>query len=93
MKTFPDPPLIPIYARRPNSEQRVRETYGNPLLEAFAKIAGALPTLARPSVHQPFRQSRLRRIRDEYIHRARELVYRSLEAADHAEVRRAALIT
>ena len=54
-------------------------------------MAGAFPTLARPSVMIGQCCGYAGPKAD--VQSARELVYRSLDAADHAAVRRAALIT
>ena len=47
-KTFPDPELIPMYARVEKRAQNMMETCGRPFFEVVRKILGALPTIARP---------------------------------------------
>lgn len=95
-KTFPEPLLIPMYASRANIAQKSIAGYGRPLRLVFLKIFGALPQIARPSeqcasVNVSIRNDQL--VVGDNVHRARELVYKSLEAADQAEVKRAALMT
>lgn len=48
-KTFPDPDLTPIKARREKAEQKMMDTKGRPFLAVFMKILGAFPAAARPS--------------------------------------------
>ncbi len=79
-----------MYARVENREHVMSATYGKPERDVLPKMAGALPTLARPSVLPvSMRDGK----KNTNVQSARELVYKSLDAADHADVRRAALIT
>ena len=68
------------------SEQKVTETHGSPFLDVLVKIRGACPFNARASEDKKNHISRppSARVRGDDSQRAREEVYRSLEAADQA---------
>lgn len=70
LKTFPGPPVLPMYARRANTLQVIIAGRGKPRRVVWLKRDGALRERERP-------------------YKAREEVYRSEDAADHAEVRSA----
>ena len=91
LKTLPDPDLTPMNARNANAVEHNNATYGKPFLVVRMKIFGAFPETARPSMKEVGRTKFDTQI-EEHLHKARELVYMSLEAADHAEVRRHALM-
>lgn len=50
-KTFPEPPLTPMYASAEKRPQVMMATYGKPDRDVRAKIFGAFPTNARPSTY------------------------------------------
>lgn len=92
---MPEPEWTPMYAKRENADDMRSAVTGNPFGSVFLKIDGALPEMARPSVGRSGRAIGQREglyFETSHSHSARELVYKSLEAADQAEVRRHALI-
>jgi hypothetical protein len=85
-------------ANRENDAEDMSAAMGNPFRRVILNIAGAFPAMARPSVcayecaSSQAAGPKRRGLETRDLHNARELVYRSLEAADQAEVRRAALM-
>jgi hypothetical protein len=99
LNTLPEPEWTPMYANEANVEEAMSAVTGNPFRRVFLNMEGAFPAIARPSVciqcamlgNDVRRLYALLEVGDS--HRARELVYRSLDAADQAEVRRQALMS
>jgi hypothetical protein len=77
-------------ARNANVVETISETQGKPLRFVRRKMAGAFPAAARPSAETCQVIQRLDK--DQHEQRARELVYISLDAADHADVNRQPLM-
>lgn len=84
-------------ANRENDEEAMSAVTGNPFRRVFLNMEGAFPAIARPSVYHHTTLGNGVRIFYAFLkwdpHSARELVYRSLDAADQAEVRRHALMS
>ena len=96
LKTLPEPAWTPMNAKRENDEEAMSAAMGSPLRRVILNIEGAFPEIARPSIRQHAKQS-AHATADDLVesgnsHSARELVYRSLDAADQAEVRRHAFM-
>ena len=91
MKTLPEPFLTPMKLRRAKHELKQTETMGNPFGRVLRNILGAFLDNARPSSSKNSTSS-LNCSCKNYLHSARELVNRSLDAADQADVNRQALI-
>ena len=90
VNTLPEPALTPMNARKAKAAEHDKATQGKPLPAVRLNMPGAFCAIARPSTKRR-QETRPRKIKS-HEQRARELVYMSLDAADHAEVSRHAFM-
>ena len=88
--TFPAPSDTARYPSEANRALKTTEVHGRPFFVVFKKNFGAFPETDNPSAKN--HQGGYCKWIPSYSHKALELVYRSLDAADQADVRRAALM-